>query len=445
VHGRCRDRWGSNVDAADQQAVDLFSQAVAALVTLTGDPGHQVRAAVAADPDLAMGHILGAYLALYATSGVGMARARAAVDGIGRPGDGAGERERLHELAVRAWVDGDWIAATDWLERALLHDPRDLLALKVVQDLHFFLGHQAALRDVPGRVHAAWPPERPGWGWVQGIYAFGLEENAEYDEAEARARMALADDAGDVWAVHAMAHVHEMRDPPAAGIAFLERSAPDWAASFFAPHNWWHRALCHLERQETDEALALYDGPLGAARAGGWPDTVDAASLLWRLSLVGVDVVERAARLADEVALLADEPVYVFNDWHATMALGLAGRHGDNERLLSANRHRSVGSNRAAGRAVGWDLMEAFAAYAAGHPGRTVDLLDDLGDRAQAVGGSNAQRDVIELTALAAAARDGQLDRARALVARRRARKPTAGPASQRVLAANAALGGRRP
>ena len=52
---------------------------------------------------------------------------------------------------------------------------------------------------------------------------------------------------------------------------------------------------------------------------------VDAAALLWRLSLFGVDVTDRAGQLAADIDDLVGDPVYIFNDWHAVMAFGLAG------------------------------------------------------------------------------------------------------------------------
>ena len=48
-----------------------------------------------------------------------------------------------------------------------------------------------------------------------------------------------------------------------------------------------------------------------------------------------------------------------------------------------------------------------------------------------------AQRDVIDLTLIAAAARAGQVRQARALVAERAARKPTAEAAARQLLEAN--------
>ena len=47
--------------------------------------------------------------------------------------------------------------------------------------------------------------------------------------------------------------------------------------------------------------------------------------MLWRLSLFGVDVTDRATRLAADIDDLVGDPVYIFNDWHALMAFGLAG------------------------------------------------------------------------------------------------------------------------
>ena len=194
---------------------------------------------------------------------------------------------------------------------------------------------------------SAWPQDRPGWGYVQGMYAFGLEENGQYAEAEDRARAALADNARDVWAVHAMAHVYEMEGAPHDGVEFLARTVENWGGSYFAVHNWWHRALYHLELGALDEALALYDGPIRRTRSTEWLDIVDAASLLWRLHLFGVDVEGRADVLADDVLPLVGRPVYVFNDWHAVMVAGLAGRWKECQLIISMNQFEAAGTNRA--------------------------------------------------------------------------------------------------
>ena len=263
------DRWGVPVRAASADAVALLDTAIEDLAALAGDPVADTEAAVAADDSLVLGHIYRAYLQLYGTTPEGVATAGEILKRLDETA--MGERELHHLRAARHWVEGNWEATTRSLERALLCHPRDLLALKIAQDLYFFLGNRLELRDTAARVLPAWPLDLPGWGYVQGIYAFGLEENADYRQAESRARAALDHNPKDVWSVHALAHVFEMEGSQRDGVDFLTASAPDWSPSFFAIHNWWHRGLYHLELGEIDEALALYDDPIRpAGLPSGW-------------------------------------------------------------------------------------------------------------------------------------------------------------------------------
>ena len=119
------------------------------------------------------------------------------------------------------------------------------------------------------------------------------------------------------------------------------------------------------------------------------------------------------------------------------MAFGLAGDHARNELVLAANRHLTAPTNRGAVERAGLDLLDAFSAFAAGRPDRAIDLLIDIRPRANAVGGSHAQRDVIDLTLIAAAARAGDDALVRALVAERVARKPSAEAAARQLVVAN--------
>jgi tetratricopeptide (TPR) repeat protein len=396
------------------------------------------------DDDLMLGRVYRAYLSLYATKAAGMAEATKLLAELDGAEERASEREALHLRAARSWAAGDWRGAARALERALVLNPRDLLALKVAQDIYFFLGSRLDLRDVAARVLRAWPADQPGWGYVQGIYAFGLEENAGYRQAEARARAALAENARDVWAVHALAHVFEMEGSHRDGVAFLTATAPDWESSYFAGHNWWHRALYHLELGEIDIALAVYDQSIRAGRSAEWLDIVDASALLWRLWLFGADVAGRAAQLAADIEPLMDEePIYIFNDWHAVMAFGLDGRHQRNKQVLANNRQLAPGTNRAAAEQAGLALLDGFGSLAAGRPDQALDQMIDIRQVANAVGGSHAQRDIIDLSLIAAAARAGDESLARALADERVARKPTAATATGQLLAANGTSLGR--
>jgi len=165
-----------------------------------------------------------------------------------------------------------------------------------------------------------------------------------------------------------------------------------------------------------------------------WPDGLLGTH---RLSLFGIDVGGRADQLAADIELLVDDPVYLFNDWYAVMALGLSGRHERNQQLVANNRRRTVGTNREVAERVRLALVEGFGSFAAGRPDRALDLLIDLRPVANAVGGSHAQRDIIDLTLIAAAARAGERTLTEDLVAERAARKPSASAAATQLVAAN--------
>src|SRR5262245_15815146 len=140
------DRWGVPVQGTDGQAVVALDQAIEALVALAGDPVGRAEEAIAVDPSLALARVYRAYLSLYATTADGVTEADELLKPLEDNGGKLPQREVMHLAAARAWVDGDWQQATRHLERALVANPRDLLALKVAQDLYFFLGNRLQLR-----------------------------------------------------------------------------------------------------------------------------------------------------------------------------------------------------------------------------------------------------------------------------------------------------------
>src|SRR6185295_11620715 len=175
----------------------------------------------------------------------------------------------------------------------------------------------------------AWSSSVPGYAYVLGMHAFGLEESNQYPDAERTGRLAVEASGDDCWAVHAVAHVMEMQGRIGEGMAWLEQTRPVWATedNGFAFHNAWHLALFHMDRAEYDQALAIFDqrfaGPLEMALP-----RIDATALLWRLKVEGVEVGQRFAAVADawERTLADEKGFYAFNDFHAAMAFAAAGR-----------------------------------------------------------------------------------------------------------------------
>jgi hypothetical protein len=238
-----------------------------------------------------------------------------------------------------------------------------------------------------------------------------------------------------VRAIHSVAHSAEMEGRPDDGIAALSGRVDLWGPSYFAVHNWWHVGLYQITKGDYDAALELYDTAIRRTGSAVWLDLVDAASLLWRLSLFGLDVSGRAADLAEVLQPMAGCGLSAFNDWHAVMVFGLAGRV-DLCRFVLDGLDQTVGTNRRAVTDAGRSVIEAFSSFAAKEYSSTAATLFGVRPRAQVLGGSHAQRDVIDLTLIAAAASAGDTRLVRALADERLESRPGAADPLDRLLAA---------
>ena len=277
-----------------------------------------------------------------------------------------------------------------------------------MQDAYFFLGRSAAIRDCAERVLPAWDRDNPLAGFVLGLYAFGLEETGDLKRAEDFGREALARNPRDAWATHALAHVMETANRHEEGVAFLKSTRGDWAhAHFMAHHNGWHLALFLIEQGRFDEVLADYDRFTAPKLADDATlDRVDASSLLWRLELAGVDVGDRWAPVANTWMAHVDDHLLAFNDLHCAFAAARSPDPDHAARLrqsLDEYERSGSGENRQVTSEIGRRLIDGALAFAAGDYERAVDAILPVRHDAARIGGSHAQRDVINLTLIAAA------------------------------------------
>jgi hypothetical protein len=434
------DSAGYPVSGADPDALTTFENAAHDLRCFCGDPVATIDRALNAAPGMVMAHVLKAYLHLLGTEpgGIGVARAcHAAALGLA-----ANDRERRHRDAVALLCAGRWRAAGAVLADLSGTYPRDALALQAGHQIDFFTGESQRLRDRIACVLPAWTAGVPGYHAVLGMYAFGLEETGDYAAAERHGRTSVELERRDGWGWHAVAHVMEMTRRPRDGIAWLREDAAAWSEeSFLAVHNWWHLALYYLALDDVDAVLGLFDGPLYGHRSSVVLDMIDAAALLWRLHLRGVDVGKRWEAVAANWSPIATAGNYAFNDMHAMMAFVGADQPRAQAALLEAQREAMLGAGDNAGftAEVGHAAARAIHAFGAGDYQQTVKLLQPIRGIAHRFGGSHAQRDVIDLTLIEAASRAGQHDLSAAL-AGERARRP-AGHAT----ASGAALRSGRP
>jgi len=295
------------ISSSSPECASLIDKATDEYLSLSGDPIAHLKRAAAVDPKSPTPRLLLASLYVLGTGSVAtmpaIVEARKVIAEALQSGQ-CNPREIALSLAVEAMLKGRWRFACQVLEARLSRNPGDVMMLRILHDLYFFLGESRNLRDGVGRYFQAWEPTMPGYGRVCAMLGFGLEENGAYDRAEELAMTALTLDPFDVWAVHAAAHVYEMGARRDEGERFLRETEEHWAGSvLFSRHIHWHWALFNLAAggaQGCRQATNRYDSAVSTTSAAslhgnqGEPDParadpmilVDATALLWRLQLL---------------------------------------------------------------------------------------------------------------------------------------------------------------
>lgn len=336
-------------------------------------------------------------------------------------------REKAYIAALDLWLAGRPMAAAGRLDALLGDFPADALTLKLTHAIRFMLGDLSGMRTSLERVRHAYTSDHPAFGYVNGCYAFALEETGEYDRADTVGRMAVEHTPDDAWGVHAVAHVHEMTGESERGIRWLTGNPQGWAhCNNFGNHMWWHLALMRLDRGEIDAVLNLYDTRIRHEHTDDYRDISNAASLLSRLQMEGVDVGSRWDELADFSSGRTQDDCLVFADLHYMLALVGGNRDDAVAKLLGRLQNSAARGNCDMDRiaaAAGVPGALGLQAFQCGNYAGAYSGLKRLSTNLQQIGGSHAQRDVFEQILAEAAMRSGHLEDARQLLDERLSRR----------------------
>ena len=411
------DSRGLPISTQSAAALERYELAARQTHGYFGNPLATLDEALAEDPDFGMAHALRADLAVMSSEQGTLPLIQASIDALARIGSPATRREQAHVAAAQAWMEGRFDRAAQLYGAIAVEYPRDLLAIQTAHVTDFNLGDSIMLRDRPAQVLPHWNADVPGYGYLLGMHAFGLEETANYSRAEDVGRHALGMNPSDPWAVHAVQHVFEMQGRVHDGMQWLQATSPTWADTALSYHNWWHLALHHLELDDIASALDVYDRLVHPKPSAVALELVDASQLLSRIALRGGDVGERWQALANCWVAQDEGGFYAFNDVHALIAYNAAGRDEHQRRMLAKLEKCADGvhTNANITHELGLPLARAIVAMASGRHAEAVELLLPVCSRMIRIGGSHAQRDLVQLTRIEAALRCGNGRLARAL------------------------------
>jgi len=400
--------------------IPLWNKIILGILSHSATPGPDLLKLLSEQPDFALGHAIRGFACKFlartemdVVAVSALASARACSRGTAREYD--------FVLALEDWIKGAPTRAAARLQSILDAYPRDALAMKLVQGVHFTMGRPMDMRASVEGVINLWD-DHPAKGYLLGCHAFTLEETGEYERAELMGRKGVELAPDDAWGLHAVAHVYDMTARSKEGLTWLEGREASWAhCNNFRYHVWWHKALMHLDMGNYVEALELYDRDIRADKTDDYRDIANAASLLSRLDLEGVDVGHRWAELADLSEKRATDGCLAFADLHYMLSLCGGDRQEAAAGLIS--RMTTAKSELCETQRIithpGLRLAKGMHAFASGEYASAWLHLRDARADLQAIGGSHAQRDVFQRVCIEAAIRGGYLDAAEGLLSER--------------------------
>lgn len=400
------DARGLPLSTSSAKAAAAFDHLIVGYLTQRADTPSRLTALLEADPDFALAHCMKGYFAMLgfkqAIVPVAIQEARTAQSLAAD----ATPRERSHIDALIAWTEGELDRTLSIWESILRAHPLDVVAFRLAHFSNFWLGRPQDMVASVERVLPAWSDDTPGYSSMLACHSFAHEEVGNYLAAEPSGRRAIELDPGDLWAAHAVAHVMETQGRRSEGIQWLTTLAPNWEGSHNLQHHlWWHCALFNLEHGDHAAALELYDtrfrdlaAPLTVDSPDVYIDVQNAASMLFRLQRLGVDVGNRWEELADKAEARIGDCLSAFTLPHWLMALTATGRTAAAERMIEAM--RAFANGRGTVPVIVRDyvlpIAEAQLAHAAGRHAQAVELMRPAIGGMYRLGGSHTQQDVLE-------------------------------------------------
>ncbi len=404
------DRYGLQLSTASQAARDAYVEGVDLFLSANFGSEAAFGRAIAHDAAFALAHAaLGRTLQLYAKP----AAAKAAVTRARELSGKLPRRERANVEMLASLVDGAGPAPLLFAQEHLAEFPRDVMVLAPCTGVFGLIGFSGrAGREVEQaeQLDALAGDYGDDW-WFLSTHAFALGETGRMAQARKLIDRSLELYPRNAHGAHVFAHVLYENGEDAAGLAYLEAWLKDFPrAAQLHCHLSWHVALWHLQAGRTEQAMRVYESDVRPGGSWGPPINTlsDSASFLWRRQLAGQRADPAHWQQVREYALREFPKAGItFADVHSALAFAAAGDGESLRRLTSQLRERESAGKLAAGPIVA-ALAEAFGAYAGADWNGAIGRIAPLLGEHERIGGSRAQRDLIECTLIAALTKAGR-------------------------------------
>ena len=424
----CHDRYGLPLSTSSQDAVAAYREGIDLLLSAWPGAAEAFQKAIEADPGFALAQVARARVhSLYAEGESAKAKVASARELVTRIGTA---RERSHVNVLVHAIEG---RPSKSLTCALAHLetwPRDALILSLLLGAYGLLAFSGRADHNQARVNVCEQHAHhygDDW-WFRTYLGWAHTENDNVGIGRPIIQRAIDGRRENANAAHALSHAM-FED---GSIADAEVFIADWLPIYdrggiLHGHISWHQALLALEQGDASRALAIYAERVQPKVTTSAPlyAVVDGASLLWRLGVYGhvvpKEVWDDAAVYAESSFPKAGIP---FADVHVALLAAATGNRAGLEQRIGDLEKRLDEGKLPQGSVIP-AICRGVRAFANGDYVDCVRILEPVADEVVRIGGSHAQREVVEDTLLIALMKSDEPVKARALLDRRLHRRPS--------------------
>lgn len=410
-----KDRYDNVLTTVSDLARDHYVDGVDRVLSGAVDLAAPFRAAIQADEGFALGH---AGLARALVLSNDMRGAKAAMARAQEVSAGATAREISHIHVMALQFAGKAADALVALKEHLFDYPRDAMVAGLgtgVFGMIGFSGHAGREAENLALTASLMPHYGDDW-WMLTQHAFSLCEVGKLDDASKLVDRSLAIKQDHSHAAHVRSHIYYEAGNLTDGIAFLEGWMPSYdKRGMMHGHLAWHVALWALEQGDTDKMWSWVDAEVKPDASIGLPINIitDTASILYRAELAGHNVpAERWHQISAYASTAFPRIGNSFIDMHAALAHAMAGQEDLLRDYMNAAKGFAADVVRDCAKAFDAIAKQDWAGAAAA---LTAALVDDA-----RLGGSRAQRDLLEFSLANVLLRQGKGEEAERIIGLRR-------------------------
>lgn len=416
-----KDRYDNPVSTSSTAARDAYIRGVDLLIGADAGVEAALQEAVTHDEGFAMAHLA------MARALQSFGRPKEAAAALARARDVAGgitEREASAIEALAPLIEGKGLVAYPKIRAHVAEHPRDVVLAQTCTSVFGLIGFSGlAGREAEQLAYTSLlaPHYGDDW-WFLCQHAFAQLEVGQLEPARRNIDRSLELKPDAAHVVHVKVHWLYESAEMKAGYDYIKayKAGLDRTAQLHC-HVAWHVGLWALESGDLDTMWKVVDEDIapGASSSPAINILTDSVALLARAQLRGVDIPNaRWKTLSDFAAKCFPVPGIAFADVHAALAHAMAGNGEALEKIIRDAKGPAAD--------IVSSLADTFGAYAKGEWANAVNGFVGVMCEHERIGGSLAQRDLIEYALTGALIRLGHAEEAARLLAMRRPRTSNA-------------------